>query len=140
MRFVRNILVDTGAIIGLLNPADRFHEKACDFFSALRGTDRLSTTWPVITGCTFALIRNRDALFDWLSSNVMGVADFALDDLQPMRRWMNQYSDREVDFADASLIWLATKKQTNLIATTDFNDFETNRLANRKAFKNLIAR
>jgi predicted nucleic acid-binding protein len=137
---VRNILVDTGAIIGLLNPADIFREKARDFFSGLRGTDRLSTTWPVITECTFALIRNRDALFDWLSSNVMEVVDFALDDLQLMRRWMNQYSGREVDFVDASLIWLATKKQTNLIATTEFNDFETYRLANRKAFKNLIAR
>jgi predicted nucleic acid-binding protein len=140
MRFVRNILVDTGAMIGLLNPADRFHEKAVDFFAGLRGTDRFSTTWPVITECTFALIRNRDALFDWLSSNVMEVVDFALNDLQPMRRWMNQYSDREVDFAHASLIRLATKKQTNLIATIDFNDFETYRLANRKAFKNLIAR
>jgi uncharacterized protein len=140
MRFVRNILVDTGAIIGLLNPADRFHEKVRDCFLGLRGTDRLSTTWPVITECTFALIRNRDALFDWLSSNVMEVVDFALDDLQAMRRWMNQYSDREVDFADASLIWLAAKKQTNLIATTDFNVFETYRLPNRKAFKNLIER
>jgi uncharacterized protein len=137
---VRNILVDTGAIIRLLNPVDRFHTKAQTFFAELRGTDRLSTTWPVVNECTFALIRNRDALFDWLSSNAMEVMDFALDDLKLMRRWMNQYSDREVDFADASLIWLATKKQTNLIATTDFNDFETYRLANRKAFKNLIAR
>ena len=122
---MRSILVDTGTIIGLLNPTDRYHDKALDFFAELRGTDRLSTTWPVITECTFALIRNRDALFDWLSSNVMEVMDFALDDLQLMRRWMNQYSDRKVDFADASLIWLAGKKQTNLIATTDFNDFET---------------
>ncbi len=137
---MRNILVDTGAIVGLLNPSDRFHSRAENFFAELRGTDRLSTTWPVITECSFALIRNRDALFDWLSSNVMEVIDFALEDLQFMRGLMNQYSDREVDFADASLIWLAGKKQTNLIATTDFNDFETYRLANRKAFKFLIER
>jgi uncharacterized protein len=137
---VRNILVDTGAIIGLLNPADRFHEKAFAFFGELRGTDRLSTTWPVVTECTFALIRNRDALFDWLATGEVEVADFGLEDLQSMKRWMDRYSDREVDFADASLIWLAMKKQTNLIATTDFNDFETYRLPNRKAFKILIER
>lgn len=137
---MRNILVDTGAIVGLLNPADRFHEKARTFFAELRGTDRLFTTWPVVTECTFALIRNRDALFDWLATGGVEVADFGMDDLQPMKRWMDRYSDREVDFADASLIWLATKKQTTLIATTDFNDFEAYRLPNKRAFKILIGR
>ena len=44
------------------------------------------------------------------------------------------------EFLDARIIWLAAKKQTNLIATTDFNDFETYRLRNRKAFKILIER
>ena len=90
----------------------------------------------MVTECTFALIRNRDALFDWLSAGAVEVVDFEADDLRPIKRWM----DREVDFADASLVWLATKKQTNLIATTDFDDFETHRLLNRKAFKNLIER
>lgn len=137
---MRNILVDTGAIIGLLNPADRFHDKAHAFFSTLRGTDRLFTTWPVITECTFALIRNRDALFEWLLSGAMAVVDFGLDELSAMKHAMDRYSDREVDFADASLIWLATEKQTNLIATTDFNDFETYRIGNKKSFKILIAR
>ncbi len=137
---MRNILVDTGAIIGLLDPADRFHARAESFFAELRGTDRLFTTWPVVTECTFALIRNRDALFEWLASSVIEVEDFGLDDLQPIGRWMDRYSDREVDFAGASLVWLATRKQTNLIATTDFNDFETYRLPNKKSFKILIDR
>jgi hypothetical protein len=38
-----------------------------------------------------------------------------------------------------TLVWLAGS-ETNLIAATDFNDFETYRLPNRGAFKNLIAR
>jgi hypothetical protein len=33
-----------------------------------------------------------------------------------------EYSTREVDFADASLIWLANRRGTTLIATTDFDD------------------
>lgn len=68
------------------------------------------------------------------------VANFELDDLDFMRGWIRRYDDREVDFADASIVWLAVRRQTNLIATTDFNDFETYRLPNRKAFKNLIER
>ena len=137
---MRNILVDAGAIIGLLNPAHRFHDRAHAFFSTLRGTDQLFTTWPVITECTFALIRNRDALFEWLRAGALGVINFGLDELSSIKQVMDCYSDREVDFADASLIWLATEKQTNLIATTDFNDFEAYRIGNKKSFKNLIAR
>jgi predicted nucleic acid-binding protein len=106
----------------------------------LRGTDRLFTTWPVVTECTFALERNREALFDWLLASGISAVDFGLDDLPTMRAWAASYRDRQVDFADATLVWAATKQGTNLIATTDFNDFETYRLPNRKAFKNLLTR
>lgn len=137
---MRSILVDTGAVIGLLSPADRHHARAEAFFTSLRGTDRLFTTWPVITECTFALERNREAFFDWLLGSGITLVDFGLDDLPTMRAWASRYRDRTVDFADATLVWLAGRQRTNLIATTDFNDFETYRLPNRKAFRNLIAR
>jgi predicted nucleic acid-binding protein len=137
---VRNILIDTGAIVGLLNPRDRNHARAERFFAALQGPDRLATTWPVITECTFALVRNRGALFDWLLAGSIDVVDFGLDDVATMRRWMDGYRDREVDFADASLVWLAARRDTDLIATTDFNDFETYRLFNRRPFRNLVER
>jgi len=92
-----------------------------------------------VTECTFALARNRDALFDWLLSSTIEVVDFSLDDVETMR-WMNAYRDREVDFADASLVWLAARRGTDLIATTDFNDFEVYRLLNRRPFRNLVTR
>jgi len=56
-----------------------------------------------------------------------------------MWAWMQGYSDREVDFADASLVWLGDRRQTDLIATTDFNDFQSYRLPNKKPFRLLIA-
>ncbi len=137
---MRSILIDTGAVIGLLNPKDRYHQQAEVFFESLRGTDRLLTTWPVVTECTFALERNRNALFDWLTAGAIEIVDFGLDDVKSMRTWADRYRDRQVDFADASLVWLAVRHRTNLIATTDFNDFEAYRLPNRKPFKNLISR
>ncbi len=93
-----------------------------------------------MTECTFALERNRAALFDWLLASGIAVVDFGLDDLPVMRAWAATYRDRNVDFADATLVWAATRQRTNLIATTDFNDFEAYRLPNRKAFRNLLAR
>ncbi len=61
-------------------------------------------------------------------------------DLPAMRMWRERYEDREVDFADQTLVWLGDERRTNLIATTDFDDFEAYRLPNGKPFKILIAR
>jgi uncharacterized protein len=137
---VRSILIDTGAVIGLLKSSDRYHAQCEAFFAALHATDRLLTTWPVVTECVFAFQRNRDAFFDWLQHGGLTVVDFTLADVQTMRKWAARYHDREIDFADASLVWLAARERTNLIGTTDFNDFEAYRLPNRKSFRNLIAR
>ena len=136
---MRNILVDTGALIALFNPKDRFHSQAFNLFSSLKRTDKLLTTWPVITECSFALLRNRDHFYDWLAQDVLQVENFDLDDFDFMRRWI-KHSDRQIDFADASMVWLAIHKKTDLIATTDFNDFETYRLPNKKPFKILLNR
>jgi predicted nucleic acid-binding protein len=137
---MRNILVDTGAIVGLLRPTDRHHGRAKDFFATLRPTDILLTTWPVITECSF-IMRHQEAVFwDWLLGSELLVENFALDEIPAMRAWRTHYTDREVDFADASLIWLAARRGTTLIATTDFDDFETYRLPNRKSLKLLISR
>jgi len=135
---MRNILVDTGAVVALLRPGDRLHGNVQKFFAGLRPGDNLLTTWPVVTECAF-LLRNHESLFwDWLSESGVEVVDFALHDIASMRKWRAGYKDREVDFADSTLVWLAQKRRTNLIVTTDFDDFEAYRLQNGKHFKLLL--
>lgn len=137
---MRNILVDTGAIVGLLKPTDRQHERAKEFFESLRPTDRLFTTWPVITECSFVLRREEAKFWNWLLDSEIEIVDFDIADVPKMRAWREKCEDREVDFADAALVWLADARRTNLVATTDFDDFETYRLYNGKAFKLMIHR
>ncbi len=137
---MRNILLDTGAIVGLLRPADRHHERVKSFVASLRPTDALLTTWPVITECAFIMRRQEATYWDWLLESEVQVVDFGWDDLPAMRVWRKRYEDREVDFADQTLVWLGDERRTNLIATTDFDDFEAYRLPNGKPFKILIAR
>jgi predicted nucleic acid-binding protein len=137
---MKSILLDTGGIVGLLRPTDPHHARAKAFFASLRPADALLTTWPVITESAF-IMRHREAEFwDWLLNSEVQVIDFAVSDLIAMRTWRTRYQDREVDFADASLAWLGDKQHTSLIATTDFDDFETYRLPNGKSFKLLISR
>jgi len=137
---MRNILVDTGAIVGLLRPTDRHHAHSKAFFSGLRPADVLLTTWPVITECALIMRPHEELFWDWLLDSALQVEDFALDDIPTMRAWRAQYPDREIDFADVSLIWLAGRRNTNLIATTDFDDFDTYRLPNRRSLKLLMPR
>lgn len=137
---MRSIVVDTGAVVALLDATDRHHARALAFFMSVRPNDRLLSTWPVVTECFHMLDRSRDALFDWLASSGIEIIDFRLDELEELRRWMDSYRDREVDFADATLAWLAAEERTTLVATTDFNDFETYRLPGGRRFRNLVAR
>ena len=137
---MRSILVDTGAVVGLLDHKDRHHLRAETFFDSLRPADQLLSVWPVITECSFLLRHGEDRFWNWLLDSDLQIIDFSVADIPEMRAWRGKYEDREVDFADAALAWLGDQRRTHLIATTDFDDFETYRLPNGKPFKLLIPR
>jgi predicted nucleic acid-binding protein len=84
--------------------------------------------------------RAEAAYWEWLLDSEIEVVEFTIGDIPMMRSWRKDYEDREVDLADASLVWLSHERHTPLIATTDFDDFETYRLINGKSFKLLIRR
>jgi len=109
-------------------------------FKSLGPADDLLTTWPVITECSFAIERNRVALWQWIHDSGIEIVDFSIQDLPAMLRLVAPYSDRLVDFADATLLWLAMRRHTRRIATTDFNDFETYRLPGRLKFDIIFTR
>jgi predicted nucleic acid-binding protein len=52
---------------------------------------------------------------------------------------IKRYADRDIDFADATLIWLASLLNTAEVMTIDGGDFEVYRLANGKPFTLLLA-
>lgn len=135
---MRNILVDTGAIVALLRPDDPAHDRVVTLFASLRGTDRLLTTWPVITECSFALERRQKAFFDWLFESRLEVVDFDMPAVRSMREWTQRFRDRQIDVADATLVWLASARNTDLVLTTDYRDFRTYRLPDGRAFQLLL--
>ena len=135
---VRNILVDTGAIVALIRERDPAHERVVALFASLRGTDQLITTWPVVTECTFALERYRTAFFDWLFESRTEVVEFDFQAVRSMLEWMKGTRDRQIDCADATLVWLAGARNTDLILTTDYRDFRTYRLPDRRSFRLLL--
>lgn len=136
-------LVDTGAIVALINREDRFHPAAVAWFQGFRG--RLLTTEAVVSESAYVLAASPEhqrAALTWIQrgrdAGILHVA--AMDDHAALARLLGKYSDPPCDYADASLIWLAEKTGVMQIATIDQGDFSVYRVRGRKAFRILIGR
>ena len=136
--FVPRALVDTGAIVALVNRADRYHAAAVAWFAGYRGI--LLTTEAVITETEYVLAASRthqQAAVLWCERaraagllRIEPVADYgALDVI------MSRYARLHCDYADATLIALAESTGVTVIATIDQRDFSVYRTAGRKRFR-----
>ena len=131
-------LIDTGAIVALLDASDPWHD-ACA--AALRETRLPLATTAAVIGEVFHFVSE--------SQIGGGVAvtpqrhDYTradLDrDLPDLERLMLKYADRPMDFADATLVRLAEREGLTTILTVD-RDFEVYRIGGRKAFRVLPKR
>ena len=136
-------LVDTGAIVALVNRADRHHHVAVDWFQRFRG--ELLTTEAVITEAAYVLAASPDhqrAMLVWIARmrtagllRVESVADHAV-----LSRIIARYADLPCDYADASLIDLAERSGIAAIATIDQRDFSVYRLRGRKRFRIVLGK
>ena len=137
---MQTALVDAGAMIALFDDADDFYERYTGIFNELLSRRvHLVTTWPCVTEASYSLApKNHLALLEWLQNGAVSIQNFSAADLQPMVGWMEQYTERSktiMDFADASLYWLAIELKTTLVLSTDRRDFSRYRLPDGQAFE-----
>jgi hypothetical protein len=135
---VARALVDTGAVVALVNRSDRHHQAARDWFSHYRGT--LLTTEAVITETAYVFASSRThqrAALLWFERareagilEVEPIASYAaLDEI------IARYAKLPCDYADATLIALAERTGVSVIATIDQRDFSVYRHSRRKRFR-----
>lgn len=134
-------LVDTGAIVALVNRADRHHAAALDWFQRFRG--QLLTTEAVITETAYVLAASpahqRAALVWFERARAAGLLKVApVADYAALAGIIAQYASLPSDFADASLVALAERSGVTAIATIDQRDFSVYRLRGRRRFKVLL--
>lgn len=128
-------LIDTGAILALLDRDDEWH-------GACRGAfDRtplpLLTTEAVLTEAFHLTSRDLGdirGLWTLLSAGAVRLAVITHEELPEIHSLMTKYRDRPMDFADATLVHLAARESLSLILTIDYDDFETYRIGGRKKF------
>jgi predicted nucleic acid-binding protein len=115
------LLVDSGALIALLNRRETAHEAVKRVFDGFFG--ELVTTWPAVTeACHMLPDHLAPRLVAWVGSSrwrILGMDEAAprLSDL------MRKYADRPMQIADASMIWAAEDTGLHQIVTLDRADF-----------------
>lgn len=130
------LLLDTGALVSLLDRSQRRHREFVDFFDSWTG--QVVTTEAVLTESTHLLGRiagGAIACLDFVLSGGALLIPATANSIRRARDLMNQYADCPMDFADATLVVLAEDLGTNLVLTTGQRDFSVYRIAARKRFK-----
>jgi predicted nucleic acid-binding protein len=129
-------LIDTGAILALLDSDDQWHDPCRDLFPSLPLP--LATSGAVLAEL-FHLLgdhpRDVAAAWDFLRSGAVTVLPIDDGDLPSLDRLMKRYHDRPMDFADATLVHLARRESLSLICTVDHDDFETYRIEGKRKFR-----
>ena len=99
----------------------------------------LATTWPCVVEASHLLSPPHSfALLRWVASGGVSVFPFTQEAIDPMVDLMRRYTQTprtKMDFADASLVWLATDTGVNRIMTMDMRDFSRYRLPDGRAFE-----
>jgi len=128
-------LIDTGAILAIIDAADIWHSACLEALQSVRIP--LLTTEAVLTE-TFHLTGKNphkiEQTWRFVRSGALTIHPILDSDLLELHALMSQYADRPMDFADATLVHLAAREHLSVILTIDHDDFETYRLPGRKKF------
>ncbi len=131
---MQNIVVDAGPLIALFRRRDRHHLRVKRYLAV--SSARLVTTLPVVTEvCHFLNSQGKLAFLTWVRRGGLTIQAVGAEDFEQIGAIMERYQDRDIDFADASLIWLADRMNSTAVLTVDRRDFEVYRLSNGKAFQ-----
>lgn len=127
-------LVDTGAILALLNRSDDWHALCAEALKRL--PIPLVTSEAVLTELFHLVrVRQQDPEKAWaFVFAVIEVAAIHNSELPHLHALMSQYSDRPMDFADATLVYLAERESLSLVFTIDHGDFQTYRIRAKQPF------
>jgi predicted nucleic acid-binding protein len=131
-----NALIDTGAILAMLDRTDRWHQPCVDAFQQLRLP--LLTSEAVLTELFHLAGDSRaemQAAWRLIRTGAIVLATIEDAELQHVRTLMSRYWDRPMDFADATLVYLAKRESLYTILTVDHADFDTYRIDGRRRFR-----
>jgi predicted nucleic acid-binding protein len=130
------LLLDTGALVSLLDRGQIHHRRFMEFFSGWHGA--VVSTEAVLTEATHLLGRipsGRELCLEFFLAGGATLVPAGLSTLRRCRMLIEKYADLPMDYADASLVLLAEELGTDLVFTTDRRDFEVYRFGKDRPFQ-----
>jgi len=129
------LLLDTGALVSLLDRSHAHHLKYRRFFDG----------WEGVVVSTEAVLTEATHLLSGVHGGVSSCVDFFVNggavlvpstpsSLRRVRALLDKYADLPMDFADGTLVALAEELDTTSIFTTDRTDFSVYRVKGRRSF------
>lgn len=123
------ILLDTGPLVALFDPADDSHRPCVEVLKTI--VEPLGTTIPVLTEAYHLLSPGSLGaanLIHFIADS--GLALWFLDPQTTERAFelMQQYADHPMDLADASLVVMAESENLHKVFTIDRRDFAAYRI------------
>ena len=135
---LNSILIDTGPLIALFDKDDKYHNKVKDFIKNAKY--RFITTTAVITEVSHMLDFNINAqidFFEWIMKEGVILQEISQKDISRIIELTKEYSDRPMDFADATLVIAAEKTGIKKIISID-SDFDIYRLPGKVKIENVF--
>jgi len=130
------LLLDTGALVSLLDRRQIHHRRFTEFFSGWHGA--VVSTEAVLTEATHLLGRipgGRESCLEFFLAGGSTLVPASLSTIRRCHGLIEKYKDLPMDYADATLVMLAEELGTDLVFTTDRRDFEVYRFGRDRPFR-----
>ncbi len=128
-----NALLDTGPWVALIDKSEASHNTCVEWFRDYRG--RLFSTEAVLTEVLYLLdfsIEAQSAAIDFIIESVAEIVPSSIETIRKCKELMQKYSDLPMDYADATLVCLASDLGVMDIVTLDRRDFRIYRAGARR--------
>lgn len=130
---MERVLVDTGFLVALGRARDPSHEAALKYLESST-VPMVTVTAVVVEACHFLAVDARARMLEWIAEDGPAIVEVPPASYSELAKTMAKYKDRDIDFADAALVWLAEQTGQLSILTVDSGDFSRFRLKGGKRF------
>jgi hypothetical protein len=128
-------ILDTGPWVALIDRSESKHTECVQWLKNFSG--RLYSTEAVLTEVLYILnfsITAQCAALDFVLESVVEIVPCSTESLKKTKNLMEKYADLPMDFADATIVCLATETGMQNIVTFDKKDFAIYKLQKKKSF------
>jgi hypothetical protein len=128
-------IIDTGPWVALIDRSETKHAESVQWLKNFSG--KLYSTEAVLTEVLYLLnfsISAQCAALDFVLESVVEIVPANTKSLQKTKYLMKKYADLPMDFADATIVCLATETRIQNVITFDRKDFSIYKLPKKQSF------